>query len=105
MDIAKEVDVVCICNVVDDERPRYELFIVRVVTVITVCILVVSVSLVIVGFFAMVTALIVVCIARFSAMSLGIVLDVCIVLISAAVVLSQKRCSSEEEQGGKQGLE
>lgn len=33
------------------------------------------------------------------------VLGVCSVLISVAVVLSQKRCSSEEEQGGKQGLE
>ena len=41
-------------------------------------------------------------IAMFIAVS---VLGVCIVLISVAVVLSQKRCSSKEEQGGKQGLE
>lgn len=33
------------------------------------------------------------------------VLGVCIVLISVALVLSQKRCSSKEEQGGKQDLE
>ena len=44
-------------------------------------------------------------IAVFSAVSVRIVLGVCSVLISVAVVLSQKRCSREEEQGGKQGLE
>ena len=33
------------------------------------------------------------------------VLSVCIVLISVAVVLSQKRCSYKEKQGCKKGLE
>ena len=32
------------------------------------------------------------------------VLGVCVVLISVAMVLGQKRCSKEDEQGGKQGL-
>ena len=33
------------------------------------------------------------------------VLSVCIVLISVAMVLSQKRCSCKEKQGCKKGLE
>jgi hypothetical protein len=47
-------------------------------------------------------------IAMLSAVSVGIVLgmlSMCVVLISMAVVLSQERCSREEKQGGKQGLE
>jgi hypothetical protein len=36
VDIAEQVNVVCVCNVVDDERARYELFIVGVVAVIAV---------------------------------------------------------------------
>lgn len=47
-------------------------------------------------------------IAVFIVVSMGIVLGVlslCIVLISVAMVLSQERCSREEKQGGKQGLE
>lgn len=111
MDIAEEVDVVCVCNVVDDERTRYELFIVSVITVSVMRMLFVSVfrvRFVIVDFLAMVAIVIVVRIAMFSAVSVGIVLGmlgVCVVLISVAVVLSQERCSRKEEQGGKQGLE
>lgn len=64
----------------------------------------------VVRFLAMTTLVAVVSIriAVFIAVSVRIVLGVlgvCIVLISVAVVLSQKRCSSKEEQGGKQGLE
>ena len=33
VDIAEQVNVVCVCNVVDDERARYELFIVGVIAV------------------------------------------------------------------------
>ena len=111
VDIAEEVDVVCVCNVVDDERTRYELFIVSVITVSVMRMLFVSVfrvRFVIVDFLAMVAIVVVVRIAMFSAVSVGIVLGmlgVCVVLISVAVVLSQERCSREEEQGGKQGLE
>ena len=61
----------------------------------------------VVRFLAVITlvALVGVRIAVFISVSVRIVLGVCRVLISVAVVLSQKRCSSEEEQGGKQGLE
>ena len=50
----------------------------------------------VVRFLAMTTlvALVGIRIAVFIAVSVGIVLDVCFVLISVAVVLSQKRCSS-----------
>ena len=116
VDITEEVDVVRVCNVVDDECTRYELFIVGMVSVITVRMLVVSmvrVVAVIVCFLAVVAfvAITRIRIAVFSAVSVGIVLgvlsvlSVCVVLISVAVVLSQERCSREEKQGGKQGLE
>ena len=61
----------------------------------------------VVRFLAMTTlvAVVGIRIAVFIAVSVLGVLSVCIVLISVAVVLSQKRCSSKEEQGGKQGLE
>ena len=113
MDITEEVDVVRVCNVVNDEGARYKLFIVGVVSVIAVRMLVVSmvrVVAVIVCFLAVVAfvAMTRIRIAVFSAVSVGIVLgvlSVCVVLISVAVVLSQERCSREEKQGGKQGLE
>jgi hypothetical protein len=113
VDIAKEVDVMRVCNVVDDESARYKLFIMGVVSVIAVGMLVVimvGVSSVIVRFLAVVAFVAVVGlrIAVFSAVSVGIVLgmlSVGIVLISVSVVLSQERCSREEKQGGKQDLE
>ena len=113
VDITEEVDVVRVCNVVNDEGARYKLFIVAVVSVIAVRMLVVSmvsVGAVIVCFLAVVAfvAVVGIRIAVFSAVSVGIVLgmlSVCVVLISVAVVLSQERCSREEKQGGKQGLE
>ena len=43
MDITEEVDIMRVCNVVDDERARYKLFIVGVVAVIVVRVLVMSV--------------------------------------------------------------
>ena len=64
----------------------------------------------VVRFLAVITLVAVVSIriAMFIAVSVRIVLGVlgmCIVLISMAVVLSQERCSREQKQGGKQGLE
>ena len=113
VDITEEVDVVRVCNVVDNEGARYELFIVGVVSVIAVRMLVVSmvrVGVVVVSSLAVIAfvAMIGIRIAVFSAVSVGIVLgmlSVCVVLISVAMVLSQERCSREEKQGGKQGLE
>jgi cell division protein FtsW (lipid II flippase) len=113
VNITEEVDVMRVCNVVDDESARYKLFIMGVVSVIAVRMLVVSmvrVGSVIVCFLAVVTFVVMVGIrlAVFSAVSVGIVLgmlSMCVVLISVAVVLSQERCSREEKQGGKQGLE
>lgn len=97
MDITEEVDVMRVCNVVDDECTRYELFIVGMVAMIVR-------FLAVVAFVAVISSRI----AVFSTVSVGIVLgmlSMCIVLISMAVVLSQERCSREEKQGGKQGLE
>ena len=110
MNITEKVNVVCVRNVVDNERTRYKLFIVVVVTVIAVRMTVVNmfrVRFVIMSFFAVVTAMVLVFIALLSAVRMGIVLGVlgvCVVLISVAMVLGQKRCSKEDEQGGKQGL-
>jgi hypothetical protein len=105
VDIAEQVYVVCVCNVVDDERARYELFIVGVIAV-----RVIRVWFVVVRFLVVIALVAVVGIrfAMLSAVSVGIVLgmlSMCVVLISMAVVLSQERCSREEKQGGKQGLE
>jgi len=94
------VDVMGVCNMVDDERACYKLFIMGMVSVIAVSM--VCVGIVVVAFLAVIR------ITVFSAVSVGIVLgmpSMGIVLISVAVVLSQERCSREEKQGGKQGLE
>jgi hypothetical protein len=105
VDIAEQVYVVCVCNVVDDERARYELFIVGVIAV-----RVIHVWFVVLRFLVVIAlvAVVGIRIAMLSAVSVGIVLgmlSMCVVLISMAVVLSQERCSREEKQGGKQGLE
>ena len=39
MDITEEVDVMRVCNMVDDERARYKLFIVGVVAVIVMSVI------------------------------------------------------------------
>jgi hypothetical protein len=95
------MDVVGVCDVVDNECPRYELFIVSVVAMIAMGMVVVSVitmGFVVLGCSTVIAIAAVVCIriAMFSAVSVGIVLGmlgVCVVLISMAMVLSQKRCS------------
>ena len=102
MDITEEVDVMRVCNVVDDERARYELFIVGVVSVIAVRMVVMSmvrVGAVIIRFLDVIAFVAVIDIVMFNAVRVGIV------LISVAVILSRERCSREEKQGGKQGLE
>jgi hypothetical protein len=102
VDIAEEVDIVCVCNVVDDECPSNELFMVAVVALGMLAVAVVFLAVV------ALVALVGIRIALFSAVSVGIVLgmlSMCVVLISVAVVLSQKCCSGKEEQGGEQGLE
>jgi hypothetical protein len=117
VDIVKKMDVMRVCNVVNDECTRYKLFIVGVVSVIAAMIAVrmlvmsvVTVGIVVVRFLAVVAfvAVIGIRIAVFIAVSVGIVLgmlSMCVVLISVAVILSQECCSREEKQGGEQGLE
>ena len=111
VDITEEVDVMRVCNVVDDERARYKLFIVGVVSVIAVRMVVMSmvrVGAVIVCFLAVVAFVAVIDIVMFNAVRVGIVLGMLgmgVVLISVTVILSRERCSREEKQGGKQGLE
>jgi hypothetical protein len=111
VDITEEVDVVRVCNVVNDEGACYELFIVGVVSLIAVRVVamcVIRVGFVGVSILGVVDLVAVVRIAMFIAMSMVVVLDVLcvrIMLVSLAVVLSQKRCSGEDEQGGEQGLD
>ena len=101
VDIAEEMDVMRVCDVVNDECARYKLFIVCVPSVIVMRMVVVhmvGVGAVILRFLAVIAfvAMNRIRFAVFNAVSVGIVLGMLgmyVVLISVAVVLSQERCS------------
>ena len=99
MKISPQVNIVGICDVVDNEVTGHKLLIVGMITVVILRMSDVSVGRLVVIPLAVTVFVTMVLIC------MGGVLNMCVKLISVAVVLSQKRCSREEKQGGKQGLE